>query len=124
MREQLLDIAWSVARTVVVVVLPFLAVVCFVAGIVLKGKCPVWLLVVAAIVPLGYGSLALLSVYEDGIDWWALVGMWMVLALGLLIWAMIALRQGRSYPRLSTLLGLAMSLPVAAFAIYLWVSAR
>lgn len=46
MREQF----WSVAPTIVVV-LPLLAVVCFVAGIVLKGKCPVWLLLIAAIVP-------------------------------------------------------------------------
>ncbi len=76
----------------------------------------------AAIVPFGYGSLALFSLYKDGIDWWTLAGILMAVALGLLIWAMPAARRGRSYRRLSTLLGLMMPLPVVAYAIYLWVS--
>ena len=112
----------SIAPIAFFVVLPILAVVCFLAGIVLGGRCPVWLLLVAAMVPLGYALTALFWSVSDGIDWFALVGLWMALAFAILIWAMIAARRGRPYRRLSSLLGLAMSLPVAACALVVLVS--
>lgn len=77
-----------------------------------------WLLLVAAIVPLGYALSALFWVVSDGIDWFAMVGMWMAVAFAVLIWATIATRRAQPYRRLSSLLGLAMSLPVAAGALF------
>ena len=85
----------SIAPIAFNVILPMLAVVCFLAGIALGGRCPVWLLLAAALVPLGYALTAFFWSVSDGIDWFALVGLWMVLALAILTWAMIAAGRGR-----------------------------
>ncbi len=103
-------------------VLPAAAVVCLFAGVVLRGRCPVWLLLVGAIAPFGYALAALAWSVSDGFDWFALVGLWMALALAILIWAMLTIRRGWPYRRLSSLLGLALPLPVAVWILVVAVS--
>jgi len=102
--------------------LPLIAVASLIAGIVLKGKCPTWLLGVACLSPLGYALWLLSSSFVAGVmDRGTSVGIYMALAFGLLVWAMLAGRGGWRFRRLMTLLGLAMPVPVSAYVFYMIV---
>ena len=113
--------------SVVLLVLPLLTFGCLVAGIVLRGRLPLWLVVGGALAPIVVVVYVVIStppVHGRDLDYLAIAAsLWALIVAGLLTTGYLANRQARRSGAALTLTGLAMSVvpfvPIALFVLWI-----
>jgi hypothetical protein len=107
---------------------PLLAVACLVMGLLHRGRCPRWLLAIGALasvylIAAVWVTMVHLQTTPSGSPWLLLVWTgFSLLAIGVMVWALLAAWRGRRRRRLWALVGLTMLLPVTAGALFIVVS--
>ena len=112
-----------VGDVVLCIALPVLSLATFFAGLIRRGRCPGWLLVVALVPAAATLAVVLVGLLVPGDSIALPLGLaaWLSSAIGMLLWALLSQHRGRPRRGLA-LLGLALPLPVLALFMYGYIA--